>query len=138
MSLSRLGPLKTFGGMILDGYDVMTPIYSLYNSMQDVTTIPTNCDYFFMKEGVKPMWEDPANKGGSDIRVTVSRTMNTPLMWKMTLLMAVGCQLTDYQHLTGVQFAYRGNRSRISVWLGPTPPDTLERIKYRYINGFPN
>lgn len=60
--------------------------WCLYNSMQDVNTIPSGCDYFFMKEGVKPMWEDPANKGGSDIRISMTKSMNAPLMWKMAVL----------------------------------------------------
>lgn len=53
--------------------------------MQDVTTIPVNCDYFFMREGIKPMWEDPANKGGCDFRAVVGRNMDTANMWKMAV-----------------------------------------------------
>lgn len=59
--------------------------HSLYNGMQDVTTIPVNCDYFFMREGIKPMWEDPANKGGCDFRAVVGRNMDTANMWKMAV-----------------------------------------------------
>lgn len=45
--------------------------------------------------------------------------------------MAVGCQLTDYQYLTGVQFANRSGRLRIVAWLAATPPDASERLKYQ-------
>jgi hypothetical protein len=53
--------------------------------MQDVTTIPVQCDYFFMREGVKPMWEDPANVGGCEWRVQLPRNMNITNMWKMAV-----------------------------------------------------
>lgn len=53
--------------------------------MQDVTTIPVNCDYFFMREGIKPMWEDPANKDGCEVRVTLTRNMDAMNMWKIAV-----------------------------------------------------
>jgi hypothetical protein len=53
--------------------------------MQDVTTIPSHCDYFFMREAVKPMWEDPANVGGCEWRISLTRNMNIPDMWKVTV-----------------------------------------------------
>lgn len=59
--------------------------WCVYNSMQDVNTIPNNCDYFFMREGVKPMWEDVANKGGCELRVVVTRNMDAMNMWKMAV-----------------------------------------------------
>lgn len=60
--------------------------WCVYNSMQDFSTIPNNCDYFFMREGVKPMWEDPANKGGCELRIVVTRNMDAVSMWKMAVL----------------------------------------------------
>lgn len=59
--------------------------WCVYNSMQDFSTIPNNCDYFFMREGVKPMWEDPANKGGCELRIVVTRNMDAVTMWKMAV-----------------------------------------------------
>lgn len=59
--------------------------WCVYNSMQDFSTIPNNCDYFFMREGVKPMWEDPANKGGCELRIVVTRNMDAVNMWKMAV-----------------------------------------------------
>lgn len=53
--------------------------------MQDVNTIPSNCDYFFMRERIEPMWEDPANKGGCELRMMLTKNMDANQMWKNTV-----------------------------------------------------
>lgn len=58
---------------------------SVYNGMQNINTIPENCDYFLFRQGVKPMWEDSANKGGCELRISILRNMNAANMWKTSV-----------------------------------------------------
>lgn len=53
--------------------------------MQDINTIPENCDYFLFRENIQPMWEDTANKGGCELRVSILRNMNAANMWKISV-----------------------------------------------------
>lgn len=100
--------------------------------MADVTTIPVNCDYIFMKEGIEPMWEDPANKGGCDLRVSVTRSMDVAKMWKYTLMAVMGCQFKDWEFVVGTQFALRASRSRISIWMSAAPVEVIQRLKAEF------
>lgn len=106
--------------------------WCLYNEMQAIETIPTNCDYFFMREGVKPMWEDPANVGGGELRISINKSMDSGRMWRDALLFAVGCQATHYEPINGLQFAFRQNRNRLSIWLGPTSSAALDEIREQF------
>ncbi len=106
--------------------------WCLYNEMQAIETIPTDCDYFFMREGVKPMWEDPANIGGGELRATVNRAMNGGAMWMRALLLAVGSQLTDFALLNGIQFAFRSAKNRISIWIAAAPSEAIDRIRAQF------
>ncbi len=106
--------------------------WCLYNEMQPIDTIPTNCDYFFMRVGVRPMWEDAANVGGGEMRLNVSRSMDAAALWQRALLFVVGCQADDYAVLNGVQFAFRPTRNRLSLWLGAASPEVLDRVRDQF------
>jgi hypothetical protein len=100
--------------------------------MQSIDTIPTNCDYFFMREGVRPMWEDAANVGGGELRLTVQKGADAASMWKNALLFAVGSQATDYAIINGIQFAFRPTRNRLSVWTRATTSGILDNLKEEF------
>lgn len=106
--------------------------WCIFNKMQDISTLPDNCDYFFMRQGVSPAWEDPANIGGGEYRITPTRGHISilPMVWRQLLMMAVGSQLTEHTLVNGVQFAYRAAKSRISIWIKKTKDEeTLSLIK---------
>lgn len=100
--------------------------------MQAIDTIPTNCDYFFMREGVKPMWEDPANVGGGELRMTVVKAADGGAIWLNALLFAVGSQATSHEIINGIQFAFRPGRNRLSLWTAATTPANLDQLKLEF------
>lgn len=109
--------------------------WCIFNKMQDISTLPDNCDYFFMRQGVSPAWEDKANIGGGEYRITPMRGNITllPLLWRQILMMAVGSQLSEHASVNGVQFAYRSSKSRISVWLKEIKEEEVHTITKKEI-----
>eukprot|EP01107_Rhizomastix_libera_P003617 TRINITY_DN16268_c0_g1_i1.p1 TRINITY_DN16268_c0_g1~~TRINITY_DN16268_c0_g1_i1.p1 ORF type:complete len:252 (-),score=39.39 TRINITY_DN16268_c0_g1_i1:39-794(-) len=77
--------------------------WALYNSLREPSTVVGN--YHVFREGIKPMWEDPANSRGGKWQVQIARTGSRPeksdrdrdderlnSMWLDTVLSCIGEQ----------------------------------------------
>lgn len=38
--------------------------FSVFNHIKSASELKQGCDYSLFKQGIRPMWEDPANKRG--------------------------------------------------------------------------
>ncbi|XP_075911456.1 eukaryotic translation initiation factor 4E-1A-like [Petromyzon marinus] len=47
--------------------------WSLYNHIQPASRLVAGCDYAVFKEGVTPMWEDPANVAGGRWLISLTK-----------------------------------------------------------------
>jgi len=98
-------------------------------------------DYFFFREGVVPMWEDEANRGGGMFQVTAQsaggasggRSAPAPpaagaagpkldwdALWLNALLAVISCALPHEGLVNGVNFGRRHRGDRLQLWMRPT------------------
>lgn len=45
-------------------FDTVEDFWSLYNHIKVASSLHQGCDYSLFKRGIRPMWEDDANKCG--------------------------------------------------------------------------
>jgi len=79
-------------------------------------------NYHFFKTGIKPMWEDPANKEGGKWVVSLSNAAdlyNLDNIWEELLMSLIGEYLDDAvlgDQLTGCVLGKRRGATKISLW----------------------
>lgn len=78
-----------------------------------------NPNYHFFRKGIKPQWEDEANKEGGRFMINLVREddlKNMDFFWEETLMALVGEYLDDDDLITGAVFSKRRGLFRISIW----------------------
>jgi translation initiation factor 4E len=72
-------------------------------------------DYHFFRAGIKPMWEDPANKRGGKFSVRLRKGFAS-LYWESLLFAVIGEQFGVGSELCGIGVSLRYNEDILSVW----------------------
>lgn len=72
-------------------------------------------DYHLFRAGIKPMWEDPANKRGGKFTVRLRKGFASRY-WEDLLLAVVGEQFGVGAELCGIGVSLRYNEDILSVW----------------------
>ena len=82
----------------------------------------SNTDFLIFKKGIRPEWEDPANKNGGKWVVTMpiedAMEEECENAWLNLLLHLIG-GLFEYEHrkvINGVVFSIRDKHLRLSLW----------------------
>jgi translation initiation factor 4E len=79
-----------------------------------------NCMLFIMREGIKPMWEDPANRSGGCFSYKVANK-NVYKVWKDLTYVLVGNTISKQKSfvdsVTGITISPKKNFCIIKVWL---------------------
>jgi len=79
-----------------------------------------NCMLFIMKEGIKPIWEDPKNRNGGCFSYKVSNK-NVYKVWKDLTYVMVGSsiskQSTFVNCVTGITISPKKNFCIIKIWM---------------------
>ena len=73
-------------------------------------------DIYFFKEGVKPLWEDPANKKGGYFNLRFERNKSNKV-WE-NLLFLIVCPLKDSGSLiNGIRLKKKKENDTIQIWV---------------------
>jgi len=79
-----------------------------------------NCMLFLMKEGVKPMWEDPKNRNGGSFSYKVLNK-NVHQVWKDLTYVVVGGTISSQQKfvdcVTGISISPKKSFCIIKIWM---------------------
>lgn len=72
-------------------------ICSLYNHIKPPSDIKIGCDYSLFKKGIRPMWEDDANKLGGRWVITLNRCPKAELdnLWLDVVSTTVALKLVS-------------------------------------------
>ncbi|XP_017793884.1 PREDICTED: eukaryotic translation initiation factor 4E-1A [Habropoda laboriosa] len=93
---------------------------SLYNHIKAASELQIGCDYSMFKQGIKPMWEDEANKCGGRWLLNLDRklrNMDLDRFWLDTLLCIIGEAFNGYSdEICGAVVNIRGKTDKIGVW----------------------
>lgn len=103
--------------------------WSVYSHLKRPSLLPTVSDYHIFKKGIRPVWEDDANKKGGKWIVRLKKGV-ADRYWEDLLLAIVGDQFAEAaDEVCGAVLSVRSGEDVLSVW---TRIDGGRNIKIRY------
>ena len=103
--------------------------WSVYAHLKRPSLLPTVSDYHIFKKGIRPVWEDDANKKGGKWIVRLKKGV-ADRYWEDLLLAIVGDQFAEAaDEVCGAVLSVRSGEDVLSVW---TRIDGGRNIKIRY------
>ncbi|KAJ5469982.1 hypothetical protein N7530_007339 [Penicillium desertorum] len=102
--------------------------WAVYSHLKRPSLLPTVSDYHIFKKGIRPVWEDEANKRGGKWIVRFKKGVSDRY-WEDLLLAMVGDQFAEAgDEVCGAVLSVRGGEDVLSVW---TRIDGGRNIKIR-------
>lgn len=103
--------------------------WALYSHLKRPSLLPSVSDYHIFKKGIRPVWEDEANKRGGKWIVRLKKGV-ADRYWEDLLLAIVGDQFAEAgEEVCGAVLSVRSGEDVLSVW---TRIDGGRNIKIRY------
>ena len=107
-----------------DSYINILSFDDIHTTIAVIETIPEemvkNCMLFIMRNGIKPMWEDPMNKNGGCYSYKIANKQ-VPAIWKNLSYSLVGESLTEDRNvrpcINGITISPKKNFCIIKIWL---------------------
>lgn len=107
--------------------------WGTYSHLKRPSLLPTVSDYHIFKKGIRPVWEDEANKRGGKWIVRLKKGV-ADRYWEDLLLAMVGDQFAEAgDEVCGAVLSVRGGEDVLSVW---TRNDGGRNIKIRYVQDY--
>jgi len=104
----------------ITSFSTVEDFWALYNHIELVSHIPQGCDYCVFKEGIKPMWEDSANRDGGRWLISLNkqaRTQELDNSWLELLLLLIGEGFEENcDAICGAVVNVRPKGDKISLW----------------------
>lgn len=106
--------------------------WTIYSHLKRPSLLPTVSDYHIFKDGIRPVWEDEANKRGGKWIVRLKKGV-ADRYWEELLLAIIGDQFMEAgEEVCGAVLSVRSGEDVLSVW---TKNDGGRNIKIRYVLG---
>jgi len=104
--------------------------WAVYSHLKRPSLLPSVSDYHIFKKGIRPVWEDEANKKGGKWIVRLKKGV-ADRYWEDLLLAIIGDQFVEAgDEVCGAVLSVRSGEDVLSVW---TRIDGGRNIKIRYI-----
>jgi len=108
----------------IKSYIPITTFSTIEDTIGVTETLPSilveNCMLFLMKEGIKPMWEDPKNRNGGCFSYKVSNKF-VHKVWKELSYVVVGASISTNINfvncVTGITISPKKNFCIIKIWM---------------------
>jgi translation initiation factor 4E len=101
-------------------FNTVEDFWSTYSHIKRPTDLEFTSNYHFFKQGIKPMWEDEANKEGGKWVINLSVEKNrVDEVWELLLLALIGEYLDESEEgnfICGAVMSKRKAGNRIAVW----------------------
>jgi len=102
--------------------------WTIYSHLKRPSLLPTVSDYHIFKDGIRPVWEDEANKRGGKWVVRLKKGV-ADRYWEDLLLAIIGDQFMEAgDEVCGAVLSVRSGEDVLSVW---TKIDGGRNIKIR-------
>jgi translation initiation factor 4E len=108
-------------------FDSAEEFWGYYQHIRRPDSLPKSCEVFLFKSGIRPLWEDPANKGGGRFVLHIKKIFANKT-WE-DMLIAVVCSTKDESEINGVVINVRSWEILLSIWMGKIDEEKCE--KYR-------
>eukprot|EP01095_Lingulamoeba_sp_RSL-Kostka_P006177 TRINITY_DN1918_c0_g1_i2.p1 TRINITY_DN1918_c0_g1~~TRINITY_DN1918_c0_g1_i2.p1 ORF type:complete len:316 (+),score=78.40 TRINITY_DN1918_c0_g1_i2:56-1003(+) len=89
--------------------------WCFFNHLLPPSRLSLNTSYYFFKNGIKPMWEDPENLNGG--KWVFSLRNNFDKIWEDILIYLIGETICNSEKICGFEFSKRKNYDRFCLWL---------------------
>ena len=86
----------------------------MYNNIKKPSELNT-ANYHLFKQGVRPMWEDPANAVGGKWVLTIKNKTQLNQLWLYTCLAMIGETFSN-DEVMGAVVSVRNKETRLSLW----------------------
>jgi translation initiation factor 4E len=102
--------------------------WTIYSHLKRPSALPTVSDYHIFKDGIRPVWEDEANKRGGKWIVRLKKGV-ADRYWEDLLMAIIGDQFMEAgDEVCGAVLSVRSGEDVLSVW---TKIDGGRNIKIR-------
>lgn len=119
-------------------FDTVEDFWRVFNNIQPPSGLKSGCDYHLFKAGIKPQWEDDANKLGGKWLVSLKGDrQRLDKWWLQTILGAIG---ETFEHedesvpeeVTGVVISIRNKGDRLALWTKSGEETVVMRIGQQF------
>jgi len=126
---SNLRPVGTVGSV--------EEFWRYYNHLMKPSRLDSNANYHFFKDGIKPMWEDPANTNGGKWIVQFKGADKYILdtFWENLLLGMIGETIDVGDEICGCVVSKRKAGDKIAVWNRSREAETEIMTLGRFLKG---
>ncbi|XP_067000039.1 eukaryotic translation initiation factor 4E1-like [Anabrus simplex] len=101
-------------------FDTVEDFWSLYHHIRTASELRQGCDYSLFKKGIRPMWEDEANKNGGRWLVNLDkkqRGQELDRIWLELLLGLIGEAFDEHgEEVCGAVINIRAKGDKIGLW----------------------
>jgi len=112
-------------------FNAVEDFWALYNHIQLASGLPWTSDYYLFKEGIQPMWEDPANREGGRWLIQVMKEKRNEMLdfyWLELLMAIVGEQFDEgSDYICGAVVNVRQKGDKISLWTKDASKEDINR-----------
>ncbi|RLN62202.1 hypothetical protein BBJ29_002342 [Phytophthora kernoviae] len=99
----------------LGDFKTVQDFWKIYNHLVRPNDLPNTMDYHLFKTGIKPMWEDAANRRGGKWMVRLRKGIASRY-WEDLVLAIIGEQFDVGNEICGAVISIRYNEDIISLW----------------------
>ena len=102
--------------------------WGYYQHIRRPDSLPKCCEFLLFKSGIRPVWEDSANRGGGRFVLHIKRIFANKT-WE-DIIIAFIITTKEQDHLNGVVINVRSWEVLLSLWMKPMETEEV-RDKYR-------
>lgn len=96
-------------------FDTVESFWTIYSHLHRPSDLSGHSDFHLFKDGIKPMWEDDANKEGGKWIVRLRKGLASRC-WENLILAILGEQFMVGEEICGAVVSIRFQEDIISVW----------------------
>ncbi|KAH8385181.1 hypothetical protein KR200_011432, partial [Drosophila serrata] len=103
---------------VVASFETVENFWSLWTHIKPPSELKIGSDYSIFKKGIRPMWEDEANKNGGRWVISISKNNKHDLdnFWLDTMLCLIG-ETSEYaDEICGAVVNIRAKSNKISIW----------------------
>ncbi|CAH1369158.1 hypothetical protein MTP99_010634 [Tenebrio molitor] len=100
-------------------FQTVEDFWSLYNHIKPASELRQGNDYSLFKRGIRPMWEDDANKRGGRWLINLEKKQRNHELdryWLDIILCLIGEAFEHSDEICGAVVNIRGKGDKIGVW----------------------
>lgn len=90
----------------------LAAFWQIYQHIKRPSALPVNCELFFFRSGIKPVWENKHNRGGGKFIVRATRDQCDGIWEKML----VETLMWSHQALCGIVLNVKKREMVVSIW----------------------